>query len=93
MSYLKVCHLEDGNFFGEIALVEYDRLRLASVVAVETCELYKLDKQDFVRAILPYPDLMTKIRRIAHERTEQTEFIDERSAQQRQMMRNLQQRQ
>jgi len=36
----EVCHLEDGAHFGEIALVMPDARRVASVVAVEICELY-----------------------------------------------------
>lgn len=87
----KVCHLEDGNFFGEIGLVT-EQLRLASVVAVETSELYRLNEQDFIRAILPYPDLIDKIKKIAFERTEQTMFIEERSILQKKIFRTITER-
>ncbi|KAK9728433.1 Cyclic nucleotide-binding domain [Popillia japonica] len=87
----EVCHLEDGNFFGEIGLVT-EQLRLASVVAVETSELYRLNEQDFIRAILPYPDLIDKIKKIAFERTEQTMFIEERSILQKKIFRTITER-
>lgn len=75
---LQIRHLYDGEHFGEIALVANRNKRIASVIAVEPCELYKLDKVDFVRAILPYPDLLMKIERIANERMEETSALEER---------------
>lgn len=73
----QICHLEDGAHFGEIALVMQDELRVASVIAVEVCELYRLDRKDFVRAIHPYPDLLDNIQRIAADRMEKTTMLDE----------------
>ncbi|KYQ60087.1 Potassium/sodium hyperpolarization-activated cyclic nucleotide-gated channel 4 [Trachymyrmex zeteki] len=68
----EVCHLEDGAYFGEIALVMLDERRVASVVAVEICELYRLDRADFTRTIHPYPMLWEQIKKIAIERHERT---------------------
>ncbi|KAK2587809.1 hypothetical protein KPH14_003911 [Odynerus spinipes] len=68
----EVCHLEDGAHFGEIALVMADERRVASVVAVEICELYRLDRADFARTIHPYPMLWDRIKKIAIERHEKT---------------------
>ncbi|KYM99904.1 Potassium/sodium hyperpolarization-activated cyclic nucleotide-gated channel 4, partial [Cyphomyrmex costatus] len=68
----EVCHLEDGAHFGEIALVMLDERRVASVVAVEICELYRLDRADFARTIHPYPMLWEQIKKIAIERHERT---------------------
>ncbi|RZC37629.1 potassium/sodium hyperpolarization-activated cyclic nucleotide-gated channel 1-like [Asbolus verrucosus] len=73
----EVCHLEDGAHFGEIALVNQDSLRVASVIAVEICELYRLDRKDFVKAIHPYPDLLEKIQKIAADRMEKTNLLEE----------------
>lgn len=73
----EVCHLEDGAHFGEIALVMNDEMRIASVVAVEICELYMLERKDFVRAIYPYPDLLNTVTYIAADRLERTSIIDE----------------
>lgn len=69
--------MEDGAHFGEIALVMKDELRVASVVAVEICELYRLERKDFVRAIYPYPDLLTNVQHIAADRMERTTILDE----------------
>lgn len=68
----EVCHLEDGAHFGEIALVMPDERRIASVVAIEICELYRLDRADFARTIHPYPMLWERIKKIAIERHEKT---------------------
>ncbi|KAF5290202.1 hypothetical protein FQR65_LT11636 [Abscondita terminalis] len=73
----EICHLEDGAHFGEIALVMRDELRVASVVAVDVCELYRLDRKEFDRAIHPYPDLLDNIQRIAADRMERTNMLDE----------------
>lgn len=54
-----------------------DQLRVASVIAVEICELYRLDRKDFVRAIHPYPDLLNNIQHIAADRMERTAILDE----------------
>lgn len=72
----EVCHLEDGAHFGEIALVMPDERRVASVVAVEICELYRLDRVDFVRTIYPYPMLWERIKNIAVERHEKTMILN-----------------
>ncbi|KAG5319833.1 HCN4 protein, partial [Pseudoatta argentina] len=68
----EVCHLEDGAHFGEIALVMLNERRVASVVAVEICELYRLDRADFARTVHPYPMLWEQVKKIALERQERT---------------------
>ncbi|EFN82193.1 potassium/sodium hyperpolarization-activated cyclic nucleotide-gated channel 2 [Harpegnathos saltator] len=72
----EVCHLEDGAHFGEIALVMPDERRIASVVAVEICELYRLDRVDFAKTIHPYPMLWERIKNIAVERHEKTMILN-----------------
>ncbi|XP_074036622.1 potassium/sodium hyperpolarization-activated cyclic nucleotide-gated channel 1 isoform X1 [Leptinotarsa decemlineata] len=73
----EVCHLEDGAHFGEIALLIKDTFRIASVIAVEVSEIYRLDQKDFVKAINPYPDLLANIQHIAEERMEVSSMLDE----------------
>ncbi|XP_076766950.1 potassium/sodium hyperpolarization-activated cyclic nucleotide-gated channel 1 [Xylocopa sonorina] len=73
----EVCHLEDGAHFGEVALVMPNELRVASVVAVEMCELYRLNRTDFARTIHPYPMLWETIKKIAIERHEKTMILNE----------------
>lgn len=72
----EVCHLEDGAHFGEIALVMPDAKRVASVVAVEICKLYKLERADFARTIHPYPMLWERIKKTAIERHEKTTILN-----------------
>ncbi|XP_034933805.1 potassium/sodium hyperpolarization-activated cyclic nucleotide-gated channel 1-like [Chelonus insularis] len=73
----EICHLEDGAYFGEIALV-MPEVRVATAIAVETCELYRLERSDFMRTIYPYPMLWERIKNIAIERHEKTKIIDAR---------------
>lgn len=73
----EVCHLEDGAHFGEVALVMPDEMRVASVVAVEACELYRLSRADFARTIQPYPMLWETIKNVAIERHEKTMILNE----------------
>lgn len=76
----EIAHLTDGSHFGEIAIVsEEDNLRVASVIAIDKCELYRLNKRDFARAIEPYPDLYYRIKKEAQSRLEET-MTEERSS-------------
>ncbi|KAM0724815.1 Potassium/sodium hyperpolarization-activated cyclic nucleotide-gated channel 2 [Formica fusca] len=72
----EICHLEDGAYFGEIALVMPDERRVASVIAIEICELYRLDRADFARTIHPYPMLWEEIKKIAIKRHERTTILN-----------------
>ncbi|EGI60569.1 Potassium/sodium hyperpolarization-activated cyclic nucleotide-gated channel 4 [Acromyrmex echinatior] len=73
----EVCHLNDGAYFGEIALLVMDRRRVASVVAVEVCEVYRLDRKDFRHCIEVNSELFAEIERIATERIETTVRVEE----------------
>ncbi|RVE51697.1 hypothetical protein evm_003669 [Chilo suppressalis] len=74
----EICHQEDGDFFGEIALVTKQRLRTTSVVAVSNCELFMLDREDFNNSIACYPTVYEHIKEVAKWRQERTSVIDER---------------
>lgn len=63
----EICHLGDGAYFGEIALVIEEK-RVASVVAVDSCELLELNRNDFQSAIEPYPEYFTRLKKMAHDR-------------------------
>ncbi|XP_046753167.1 potassium/sodium hyperpolarization-activated cyclic nucleotide-gated channel 1-like [Diprion similis] len=73
----EVCHLKDGAHFGEISLVMENDQRLASVVAVEICELYVLSREDFQQVIEPFPSLMNILQKLVLERLEKTVFLGE----------------
>ncbi|XP_076684855.1 potassium/sodium hyperpolarization-activated cyclic nucleotide-gated channel 1 [Andrena cerasifolii] len=74
---IEVCHLEDGSYFGEIALVMESEHRIATVTAAETCEIYILDRSDFRRLISPYPDLLNRLQNVALEHLEKSLPLDE----------------
>lgn len=70
--------LEQGDFFGEIAL-HYHRKRTASVVALSATELLELDAKDFHQAFRSKPKLREFIAREAEKRLTRTpaEILDE----------------
>jgi CRP-like cAMP-binding protein len=73
----KVCHLEDGGHFGEVALLVADQRRIASVITIEVCEVYRLSRKDFRECIDVHSELFAEIERIAAERIERTTKLEE----------------
>lgn len=73
----EVCHLHDGDFFGEITLVMKHRFRTASVVAVSNCELFRLGRADFESSIACYPTVYEEIKKVATKRFETTRVMDD----------------
>ncbi|KAG5892221.1 hypothetical protein JTB14_034770 [Gonioctena quinquepunctata] len=67
----EICHLKDGAHFGEIALI-FNEPRVATVRAVTPCELFTLNRSDFLDVLEPYPDIKTKITLLAQERLRTT---------------------
>jgi len=55
-----VAVLEEGNFFGEIALVE-ETTRTASVRSRSYCEIFTLEKTAFLEVIRRYPNIQERI--------------------------------
>lgn len=70
--FFQVCHLQDGAFFGEIALMVMDHKRIATVIALEICTIYTLDKRHFRKAFEDYPELLLLIEEEANYRMENT---------------------
>ncbi|EFN71680.1 Potassium/sodium hyperpolarization-activated cyclic nucleotide-gated channel 2 [Camponotus floridanus] len=73
----EMCHLSDGDHFGEIALLVADQRRVASIIAIEVCEVYRLDRKDFRHCIDVHSELFAEIERIATERVEKTVRVEE----------------
>ncbi|XP_033331494.2 potassium/sodium hyperpolarization-activated cyclic nucleotide-gated channel 1 [Megalopta genalis] len=73
----EVCHLEDGSYFGEIALVMETELRIATVIAVETCEICVLERDDFRRYIFRYPDLLNRLQNVVLKNLEDNPGLEE----------------
>jgi len=64
--------LKDGDFFGEMALLEQRRHR-HSVVAKTRCRVYVLDSEALARLTRRHPEIMQQIREVARRR----EVVDE----------------
>ncbi|XP_034177734.1 potassium/sodium hyperpolarization-activated cyclic nucleotide-gated channel 1 isoform X2 [Osmia lignaria lignaria] len=82
----EICHLDDGAHFGEVALLVPDQRRVASVIAIEVCEVYRLERKDFRKCIAVHTELFAKIEKIATERIERAVIIEEQHK--RFLMRN-----
>lgn len=67
-SGVELGHLSDGSHFGEVALLLKGQKRIASIIALEMCEIYKLSQKDFQRVILPHPNILNKLEVIALRR-------------------------
>ncbi|XP_066597834.1 tyrosine--tRNA ligase, cytoplasmic [Prorops nasuta] len=52
-SGIEVCHLEDGGYFGQAALIYPEQKRLESVIATDICELLHFHYIDFKRLFPP----------------------------------------
>jgi glucose-6-phosphate 1-dehydrogenase len=59
--------LRDGDFFGELALL-LDQPRVATVRAATACDLFVLDKADFMRAQKEQPEFAQQILEVAQQR-------------------------
>jgi voltage-gated potassium channel len=59
--------LKQGDFFGEMALLEHRRHK-HDVIAMTRCRLYVLDSQALARLARRHPEIMRHIREVADER-------------------------
>jgi voltage-gated potassium channel len=62
-----ICTLHDGDFFGEMSLV-FNEHRSSNVMATSYCDMYRLDKEDFMDVIEPYPQVYESILKVAEAR-------------------------
>lgn len=73
----EICHLQDGAYFGEISLLLPDQTRNASIVAIETSHVYRLNKRDFERYLLRNKKVLEKIMQGAEERLREATLVEE----------------
>ncbi|MGE5259276.1 MAG: cyclic nucleotide-binding domain-containing protein, partial [Actinomycetota bacterium] len=66
--------LKEGDFFGEMALLEHRRHK-HDVVAKTRCRVYVLDSQSLSRLGRRHPDIMNRIRKVAQERAATDEAL------------------
>jgi len=59
--------LEEGEFFGEMALLSREP-RSASVTSIRSTDLLVLDADDFLRLVDRLPDIGAKVRAVAKDR-------------------------
>lgn len=64
----EVAQLRDGAFFGEIALLEDETRRTASIRALTFCELFVLTRDDMDAVCRTFPEERGVLRRVAEER-------------------------
>lgn len=64
--------LGEGDFFGEIALIQHETQRTATVVAVRPTDLLVLSAPDFRRLMSQHPELEHAVRETAAQRMEDT---------------------
>jgi len=62
-----VASLHEGQFFGEAALLKETK-RNANVRAQNYCDVYKLEKNDFLKIIENHPDLLESIESVSSRR-------------------------
>lgn len=72
----EIARLEDGEFFGEIALIIEDRRRTATVTAVTITEVYRLEASDFAKLIELYPDVFSRLEKFAAKRFKTLFFLE-----------------
>ena len=64
--------LKEGDFFGEMALLERRRHR-HDVIAKTRCRVYVLDTQSLARLTARHPEILRRIREVASRRAAATE--------------------
>lgn len=64
----EICHLYDGDHFGEVALVMHDRRRRTNVTAIDYSEVFQLDIADYKQTIAKSPELIEKMEDIILQR-------------------------
>jgi voltage-gated potassium channel len=65
-----IATLAGGDFFGEMALI-HRRPRSNTVLAVDYCNLYALDRESFEQVLEDFPDFAAEVRRVADRRREE----------------------
>lgn len=63
----EVCHLEDGEYFGELSLL-FSLKRQSTIVALEPTQLFRMSLRDFREKIKPQSLIFLSMEKIAHER-------------------------
>ncbi|XP_050306984.1 potassium/sodium hyperpolarization-activated cyclic nucleotide-gated channel 3-like [Anthonomus grandis grandis] len=72
----EICHLHDGDYFGEVSLLSVSKKRTASVVAIEATRIYKLRNKVFHTCFKKTEQAYQLIREMAKKRILQTDDLE-----------------
>lgn len=73
---MQLATIVDGSHFGEISLLIKGQVRIASVVALEMCEIYKLSQKDFRKILGSHEDLLREMEQTAVDRINQVRKLE-----------------
>ncbi|XP_072377403.1 potassium/sodium hyperpolarization-activated cyclic nucleotide-gated channel 2-like [Diabrotica undecimpunctata] len=72
----EMCHLVDGDYFGEICLMTRSSVRPLTVSAVETCQVYKLYQDDFENTLGKNKKVMKKMFSRMEKMLKKAEYLE-----------------
>ncbi|KAK6624272.1 hypothetical protein RUM44_011131 [Polyplax serrata] len=75
----EICRLEDGDFFGEIALIDENRRRTATITAVTITEVYRMEVSEYKKVIQIYPDVFDRLEKFAKKRIKMLVSVEGKS--------------
>nr|XP_032515803.1 potassium/sodium hyperpolarization-activated cyclic nucleotide-gated channel 3-like isoform X2 [Danaus plexippus plexippus] len=73
----EICHMEDGEHFGGVALLMKDNKRIVTVVAIEISQLYRLDAAHFHKYLMSNPTLRDRMEAWTAQQMHETVLLDE----------------
>ncbi|KAL6424177.1 hypothetical protein ACFW04_009795 [Cataglyphis niger] len=73
----EICHLHDGDYFGEASMIHSDRRRAESAIALEVCELFRLHRRDFKRLFTKTSEFYNNLERTAQVHSQKIKKLDE----------------
>ncbi|XP_035731580.1 potassium/sodium hyperpolarization-activated cyclic nucleotide-gated channel 1-like [Vespa mandarinia] len=82
----EICHLENGDHFGAEVLINSQKRRTESVLALEVCEVLRFNRQDFKRLVFHGSELFMRIENDItkrHKLIEELEKLHEESEKQK----------
>lgn len=70
----EIGHITDGSYFGEIGLLKPNQKQTATVMALETCEIYRLTREDFNYVIQPHSDIWQQMNDLRMQEDDENEI-------------------
>ncbi|OXA46115.1 Potassium/sodium hyperpolarization-activated cyclic nucleotide-gated channel 4 [Folsomia candida] len=66
--------LDGGDYFGEGSLILDNQKTNANVTAKDYCDIYRLDREDFMEVFVKHPETLAKIKILAQSRRAETDM-------------------